>query len=125
MALTGNPMIDALVAHQVDLASRLKHLGAHPDDTMAAGKALLAFADREEVAFSALAALLDPAAQAELSGEHRQIAEDLELLEWLLSTTPTSPDVAALSSSLARRMREHVERDGRLLARASSLSPRE
>lgn len=118
-------MIEALLAQQVDLAARLEHVGSHPDDTMAAGKAVLAFADREEVAFSTLAALLDPAAQAELSVEHRQIAEDLELLEWLLSTTPKSPDVAALSSSLARRMREHVERDGRLLARASSLSTRE
>jgi hypothetical protein len=125
MALTGDPMIEALFAQQAELAARLEHIGSHADETLAAGKAVLAFAGREEVAFSAVAALLDPAAVAELSGEHDQIAEDLELLEWLLSTTPASPDVAALSSSLARRMREHVERDGRLLARASSLSTRE
>lgn len=68
-----------------------------------------------------LTELLDPAVRAELEGEHLQIAEDLELLQWLLATTPDSPDIPVLAASLARRMREHVERDARLLSSAEKL----
>lgn len=68
-----------------------------------------------------LAELLDPVVRAELEGEYLQIAEDLELLQWLLATTPDSPDVAVLSASLARRMRAHVERDARLLSSAAKV----
>ena len=65
-----------------------------------------------------LTTLLDPAVHAELAREHEEFAEDLQLLRWLLDTTPESPDVAVLTASLVRRMRQHTERDGRLLARA-------
>ena len=85
---------------------------------------MLAFADCEDEAFLGLASLLDPAARHEFIAEHRQIAEDLTLLDWLLHTTPDSPDVAVLTASLLRRMRQHIARDGRLLARAACLKPR-
>jgi hypothetical protein len=68
-----------------------------------------------------VARLLDPAVQRDLAGEHEQIAEDLQLLEWLLRTTPDSPDVTVLTTSLLQRMRQHIDRDGRLLARAAGL----
>jgi len=95
-----------------------------PEDALVAGRALLAFADYEDEAFSGLAPLLDPAARQELVTEHQQIAEDLILLDWLLHTTPDSPDVAVLTASLLRRMRQHLDRDGRLLARAAGLLAR-
>ena len=82
---------------------------------------MLSFAEREDEAFSGLAPLLDPAAHAELASEHRQIADDLELLDWLLRTTPASPDIAVLAASLIERMRQHISRDGRLLSRAAAL----
>lgn len=114
----------ALLQEQRALEERIHNLGSHAEDALVVGDALLAFADREDEAFSALAPLLDPAAQQELVAEHQQIAEDLTLLDWLVRTTPDSPDVAVLTASLLRRMRQHIERDGRLLARATGLSPR-
>jgi hypothetical protein len=66
--------------------------------------------------------LLDPMARAELGHEHRELDEDLKLLEWLVTTTPDSPDVDILAAAVVRRMRNHVERDGRLLLRASRLT---
>ena len=121
MRSTGQPVLAALLAEQRDLEARIHDLEDDPRQVMAVGAALLAFAGREHEAFDALAPLLDPAVEAELSGEHRQFAEDLELLQWLLQTTPESPDVAMLSASLLRRMRQHIDRDGRLLSRASAL----
>jgi hypothetical protein len=102
----------------------IEGLLASPREALAAGEALLAFAKHEDEAFSALTPLLDPAARAELCAEHEQIAEDLELLGWLLRTAPDSSDLPVLTTSLVRRMRRHIDRDGRLLARAVGLTPR-
>ena len=113
----------ALLQEQRALEERIHNLGSCAEDALVAGNALLAFAAREDEAFSPLAPLLDPAAQQELVTEHHQIAEDLTLLEWLVRTTPDSPDVAVLTTSLVRRMRQHIDRDGRLLARAAGLTP--
>jgi len=121
MSSMAQPMLSALLAEQRDLEGRIRELQASPSDALAVGEALLAFAAREDEAFSTLAPLLDPAAHAELAAEHQQFAEDLELLEWLLRTTPGSPDVPMLTMSLIRRMRQHIDRDGRLLARAATL----
>ena len=117
-------MLASLLTDQRALEARVSDMRVSPRETLAFGEALLAFAEKETEAFSALAALLDPAAQAELSEEHRQFEEDLELLEWLLRSTPESPDVAVLTRSLLCRMRDHIDRDGRLLARAVGLSAR-
>lgn len=93
-------------------------------DILEAGRTLLAFARKEDQALAALAALMEPAVIDELRAEHDEISHDLELLGWIVSTTPESPDAAALAESLARRMHQHVSRDGRLLARAVGLSAR-
>ena len=115
------PVLAALIAEQRGLEGRIAVLQESPTETLALGDALLAFAAREDEAFAALAPLLDPAAQAELAAEHQQFAEDLELLKWLLRTTPASPDIPVLTTSLIRRMRQHIDRDGRLLSRATAL----
>jgi hypothetical protein len=117
-------VLDALLTEHRELHSHIEGLLASPRETLAAGEALLAFAKHEDAAFAALTPLLDPAVQAELSAEHQQIAEDLELLRWLLRTTPDSPDLSVLTTSLVRRMRRHIDRDGRLLARAAGLGQR-
>ena len=121
MRPTGQSVLAVLLAEQRDLATRTRGLDGDAGQVLAVGEALLSFAAREVEVFDTLAPLLDPAVEAELTSEHRQFAEDLELLEWLLQTTPDSPDVAMLSASLVRRMRQHIERDGRLLSRASIL----
>lgn len=120
---SGQSTLAALLQEQRSLEERIHCLGPCPKDALVVGDALLAFADREDEAFSALAPLLDPAARQELASEHQQIAEDLTLLDWLVRTTPDSPDIAVLTASLLRRMRQHIDRDGRLLARATGLSP--
>jgi hypothetical protein len=117
-------MLNALLEEQRQLEARIQDLDATPWQTLAVGEALLAFAAREEESFSALAQLLDPAAHADLAAEHHQFTEDLELLEWLLRTTPDSLDITVLSKSLVVRMRQHIARDRRLLARASGLATR-
>ena len=114
-------MLRELIAEQRELEARIHDLHASPRETLVVGAALLAFAAREDEAFSVLTPLLDPAVQAELAAEHHRIAEDLELLEWLLRATPMSQDVSVLSASLVRRMRLHISRDGRLLSRAAAL----
>ena len=121
MFSNGQSMLGALIQEQRELEARMHDLHASPRETLAVGSALLAFAGRENEAFSVLAPLLDPAAHAELAAEHQRIAEDLELLEWLVRTTPMSPDVSVLTASLVRRMRQHICRDGRLLSRAAAL----
>lgn len=121
MPSIGQNMLSSLIAEQVQLEERINDLRSSPRQTLAVGGALLEFAAREDEAFAALSSLLDPAVQAEMQAEHQQIAEDLELLDWLLRTTPESPDVAVLTLSLIRRMRQHVDRDGRLLTRAAAL----
>jgi hypothetical protein len=120
----GQSTLAALLAEQRALAERINRVGSCPEEALIVGDAMLAFADREDEAFSGLASLLDPAAQQELASEHQQIAEDLTLLDWLVRTTPDSPDIDMLTTSLLRRMRQHIDRDGRLLARATGLGPR-
>lgn len=92
-----------------------------PPRILEAGRTLLAFAEQEDRALSVLARWLDPIVLEEMSAEHDEIGRDLELLEWLVRTTPESPDAMILAESLARRMHKHVTRDGRLLARAAGL----
>lgn len=114
--------IQRLMRLQEMLAERTSGLGVSPAEVLEVGAAVLEFAEREESAFFPLLPLLDPAARAELGGEHVQLAEDLQLLEWLISTTPDSPDVATLAEAIARRMRSHIARDGRLLAQAARMA---
>lgn len=121
MFSNGQSMLEALMAEQRELEARIHDLHASPRETLVVGESLLAFANREDEAFSVLTPLLDPAVRAELAAEHQRIAEDLELLDWLVRTTPMSPDVSVLTSSLVRRMRQHICRDGRLLSRAAAL----
>lgn len=111
-----------LLAEQRAIEARIHDRTPCPEEALIVGDALLAFASREDRAFSALAPLLDPAAQQELAAEHQRIAEDLTLLDWLVRTTPDSSDVIVLTTSLVQRMRQHIERDGRLLARAAGLA---
>ena len=118
------PALAALFDAQRALEERLHRPCTCAEHALALGHALLAFAERESEAFSALAPLLDPAARQELVTEHRQIAEDLTLLDSLLHATPDSADVAELTASLLRRMRQHIDRDGRLLATATGLHSR-
>jgi hypothetical protein len=124
MPSIGRAMLTSLIAEQVQLEDRINDLRSSPSQTLVVGQALLEFAAREDDAFGALSSLLDPAVQVEMKAEHEQIAEDLELLDWLLQTTPESPDVAVLTLSLIRRMRQHIDRDGRLLTRAAAFQPR-
>lgn len=121
MRSMGESMLTALTSELRELESRRRDPEATARHTMAIGRSLLAFAEREHDLFSSLLPLLDPAVQASLAAEHRAIADDLELLRSLLETIPGSPDIAVLSASLARRMREHVDRDRRLLTRAATL----
>jgi hypothetical protein len=124
MSVDGRSTLAALLGDQRALEARVHDLRANPRETLAFGEALLAFAAKETEVFSVLAPLLDPAVETELGAEHRQFAEDLELLDWLLRITPESPDVAVLTESLLCRMRQHIDRDGRLLARAAILAAR-
>lgn len=119
----GQSTLAAVLEEQRALEARIHDRTPCPEEALIVGDALLAFAGREDKAFSAVAPLLDPAAQQELAAEHQQIAEDLTLLDWLIRTTPDSPDVIVLTTSLVRRMRQHIDRDGRLLARAAGLTP--
>lgn len=124
MSPIGHSTLGSLLTHLRELEARIPDPAGCPRQTLVAGEALLAFAALEEEAFAGLTPLLDPAVHADLQAEHHQFAEDLDLLQWLLRTTPESPDVAVLTASLVRRMREHIARDGRLLALVgSNLSP--
>ena len=111
----------ALLARHRDIEARMGH-GTSPSDVLANGEAILSLAEQEEEALAALFDFVDPSVRAELAAEHREFAEDLGLLDWLVRTTPDSPDIASLAASLGRRMRQHLERDGRLLQRALTLT---
>ena len=125
MQPSGDPAaLVALLQEQRALEQRIRDLAPGAEGALVVGGSLLEFAEREDEAFAALAPLLDPAARQELATEHQQIAEDLTLLDWLVRTTPDSPDISVLTASLVRRMRQHIDRDGRLLARATRLGPR-
>jgi Hemerythrin HHE cation binding domain len=113
--------LEALMAQQRALLDRLNSLDSAPGQLLELGTEVLRFAEHEERAFFPLLPLLDPIARAELAHEHDEIGEDLKLLEWLLTTTPDSPDVEILARAVVRKIRAHVERDGRLLLRASRL----
>lgn len=108
-----------LIDSQRAMEALVRQAGHSPQDVLEIGRQVLQFAEREEEAFRSLLPLMDNAVRTGLATEHEQFGEDLRLLEWLLAHTPDSPDVSALASSLARRMTDHLERDGRLLARAA------
>lgn len=114
-------LADLLQEHR-ELEALIRDTIASPARVLAAGRTLLGFARREDEAFSTLTRWLDPAVLEEMRAEHDEITSDLELLAWLEETTPESPDAAVLAESLARRMLQHVSRDGRLLARAAGLT---
>ena len=122
MYTTHHAEIARLVELQRILEARTSALGASAADVLAVGAAVLEFAEREEAVFFPLLPLLDPAAKAELGGEHEQLAEDLQLLDWLMTSTPDSADVGILAEAIVRRMREHIARDGRLLAQAARMA---
>lgn len=107
-----------LVDSQRAIETLVRRAGHSPQEVLEIGRQVLQFAEREEEAFRSLLPLMDNAVRTVLATEHEQFSEDLRLLEWLLVHTPDSPDVPALAGSLARRMTDHLERDGRLLARA-------
>lgn len=126
--MNGNPGADALdrlLVLQRALEARMLAVEPSAAFVLDVGRAVLEFASSEEEAFFTLLPLLDPAVRSELGEEHEQLAEDLQLLQWLASTTPDSPDVASLADALARRMHAHVARDGRLLAHAARLAGRQ
>lgn len=114
--------LERLMTLQRTLEERTSGLSASAADVLQVGAEVLAFAEREESAFFPLLPLLDPAARAELGGEHEQLGEDLQLLDWLVKTTPDSPDIPTLAEAVARRMRAHIARDGRLLAQAARMA---
>jgi hypothetical protein len=103
------------------LVSALDSLPMTAREVIAVGRSVLALAREEGRTLSVLLSLLEPAVRDDLSAEHQLLADDVALLEWLLETTPASPDVSALAESLACRLREHLERDSRLLERAARL----
>ena len=119
--MTTHDDLEKLLAQQRTLLARLNALGS-AEEVLQLGIEVLQFAEHEERAFFPLLPLLDPIARAELGHEHNEIGEDLRLLEWLLATTPDSPDVDILAGAVVRRVRQHVERDGRLLLRAGRLT---
>jgi hypothetical protein len=120
--MTTHDDLEILMAQQRALLDRLNTLGANAGEVLELGMEVLRFAEHEERAFFPLLPLLDPIARAELTHEHDEIGEDLKLLEWLLATGPDSPDVDILATAIVRRIRQHVDRDGRLLLRASRLT---
>lgn len=122
MTTTASRAITELLEVQRSLAERTRGLAGDAAAVLQTGRAVLTFAEREEAAFFPLLPLLDPAALAELGGEHQQLADDLDLLESLVTTTPESPDVTVLADALARRMEAHIARDGRLLAQAARMA---
>jgi hypothetical protein len=117
-------LLNELLEEHRSLEDRMSTLQGSPVDVLAAGQTLLSFAQQEDEALAVLTSLMEPAVLNELRAEHEEIGHDLDLLGWIVSTTPDSPDASALAESLARRMHQHVSRDGRLLARAVGLRAR-
>jgi hypothetical protein len=119
-----HPDLTRLLELQAELEARVRAVDGSARAVLDVGADVLRFAESEESAFFPILPLLDPAARAELGGEHDQLREDLELLDWLFSTTPDSPDVSTLAEAIARRMCDHIARDGRLLLQAARISAR-
>ena len=114
-------VLPGLLRKHRSLEESMRDLLPTPDSVLAAGQTLLGFAREEEEALAALGRLLEPAVINEMRAEHVEISQDLELLAWLVSTAADSADASVLAESLARRIHCHVNRDGRLLARAVGL----
>lgn len=104
------------------LAAALDRSSLSPEDVISLGRSLLSFAGTEGQSLAVLLSMLEPAVRDDLAAEHERLEDDLALLAWLIEAAPESPDIADLSESLVRRMRDHVSRDGRLLERAARLS---
>lgn len=99
---------------------RLERLAAAlpADDPVAVlhlGSAVLLHGFFEETYLFAAHRLLDRAVCELLCGEHDEIREGLALLEDLLRDPGSPEDLPSLAAALARRVQEHVERDGRIL----------
>lgn len=121
---TPQPDLARLAELQRELEARVGAVDGSAAAVLEVGAAVLRFAELEQTAFFPILPLLDPAAHAELGGEHARLRDDLDLLASLAATTPDSPDVAILAQAIAKRMCEHIARDGRLLAQAARLSAR-
>ena len=106
--MTTHDDLEGLLAQQRSLLERLNTVAPVAGDVLELGTEVLRFAELEEQAFFPLLPLLDPIARAELGHEHDEISEDLQLLEWLIATTPDSPDVEILAAAVLRRARAHV-----------------
>ena len=115
-------MVGRMLHEHRGLALALDRSPLTPADVIALGRALLAFAGAEGQSLAVLVSMLEPAVRDDLAAEHERLADDLALLAWLIEAAPESADIADLSESLVRRMRDHVSRDGRLLERAARLS---
>ena len=116
--------LEDLAAFERSVSERLADADENPAAVLAAGAAVLAFAQVEERLFFPIVPLLDPLARAELEHEHEQLADDLQLLQSLFTTDPSCPDAAALATALAARLRSHLARDRRLIAHALRLGSR-
>lgn len=124
MATSIHTDLHALAALEQSVSAQLETASGNPAAVLLAGDEVLAFAEMEERLFFPILPLLDPHARAELETEHAQLADDLQLLKHLLSATPDSSDVEVLALALARRLRAHIARDGRLIAQAQKLGNR-
>jgi hypothetical protein len=124
MARPSQEDLEKLAALERSVRERLAEADENPAAVLAAGDAVLAFAQVEERLFFPILPLLDPLVRAELEREHEQLADDLQLLQSLFTANPDCPDAAALAPPLAKRLRLHLARDARLIAHALRLGTR-
>ncbi len=83
---------------------------------LALGAGVLLHGALEPAHAAAILAVVDGAVREQLRAEHGALEEDLQLLREMLDSPDTvAEDVATLSASLLRRLREHIARDERLL----------
>ena len=99
---------------------RLERLAAtvgddDPGAVLQLGSAVVLHGLFEEIHLFQVHRLLDPSVRDELRVDHDRIGEDLALLEDLLAEGSPCDDLPPLTAALARHLREHVERDGRVL----------